>query len=410
MTKRIISLRNVTIIAYLAVITLFSGCEKDPDPIDPGTEQETNIVSFTFVGIDGTATIDKNARTVTAKAKETTDLTTIKAEFTLSVNAIATVNGVTQVSKNTANDFTNPVIYKVTSADGKTTNNWTVTITKEGEEIEETNITITTESGISGECTWILDEYHNISEDSYWRILTISGNGAMEDYQMNHWWDASNPWRQMDVDTIIVNNGVTSIGDYAFTGQIFLKYITIPNSVIRIGSGALGSCWALTDVTIPESVTHIGSEAFAGCDHLTSVTIPKNLKEIGAGVFRSCSELFSEHSSGIESFLPNDSFWKEGKNPFTLDGWYYETYEVSLNGEFTSLSFTFRDKYDELGIEDCVYIETDSKRVYPIQQTGDNYVLDLKDVDILFIKSIRPGKSWTPYSQEITLNDILFHR
>jgi len=97
-------------------------------------------------------------------------------------------------------------------------------------------------------------------------------------------------------------------------------------------------------------------------------------------------------------------------NTIRLDGWYHATRKISLNGKFISLSFTFRDKYDELEIEKCVYIEADSKRVYPIQQTGDNFTLDLKDVDELFIKSIRPGKDWTPYSQEITLNNIMFHK
>ena len=106
-------------------------------------------------------------------------------------------------------------------------------------------------------------------------------------------------------------------------------------------------------------MTHIGSGAFSDCRDLTAVTIPKNLKEIGAGVFLQCGIYSNEQSIEIESFLPNDSFWKEGKTPFKLDGWYRETYEVSINGEFTSLSFTFRDKYDELGIEDCVYVESD---------------------------------------------------
>jgi hypothetical protein len=61
-------------------------------------------------------------------------------------------------------------------------------------------------------------------------------------------------------------------------------------------------------------------------------------------------------------------------------------------------------------IEKCVYIEADSKRIYPIKQRGNNFTLDLKDVDELFIKSIRPGKDWTPYSQQITLDDAMFHR
>jgi len=129
--KNFLNLRNVAMIACLAVTTFFASCDKDNnDPTDTGTEQEANIVSFTFTGIDGTATIDKTARTVTAKAKETVDLTAIKAVFTLSLNATATVNGTAQVSEQTVNNFTNPVTYHVTSGDSKTTNNWTVTITK----------------------------------------------------------------------------------------------------------------------------------------------------------------------------------------------------------------------------------------------------------------------------------------
>jgi hypothetical protein len=120
--------------------------------------------------------------------------------------------------------------------------------------------------------------------------------------------------------------------------------------------------------------------------------------------------LFSEHSGGIESFLPRNDFWREGETPLTLDGRYGGTYTVFLNGEFTSLRFTFHDKFEELEIEDCVYIAADSQRVYPVRQTDDNFLLDLKGVDELSIKSIRPGKDWTPLSQEITLKGMMFHR
>ena len=130
MQKRTFNLRNVVkmTVACLAATTFLLGC----NPINTGTEQDSDIVTFTFTGIDGSASINKSARTVTAKAKETVDLTAIKAEFKLSLNATATVNGVTQASKQTANNFTTPVTYSVTSGDGKTTNEWTVTVTKTG--------------------------------------------------------------------------------------------------------------------------------------------------------------------------------------------------------------------------------------------------------------------------------------
>jgi hypothetical protein len=131
--KSILNLRNVaTMLACFAVsLMLFTGCEPE-DPIDIGTEQDADIVAFTFDGIDGKASIDKSALTVTAKAGETVDLTAIVAEFTLSKDATAKVGSATQESGVTANNFTSPVTYKVTSGDGATLNDWTVTVTKEG--------------------------------------------------------------------------------------------------------------------------------------------------------------------------------------------------------------------------------------------------------------------------------------
>jgi hypothetical protein len=87
-------------------------------------------VAFTFEGIDGAAEIDRDELTVTAQAKETVDLSDITSEFTLSTGATATVDGTPQVSGTTANDFNDPVTYTVTSGDGETTLDWTVTIIK----------------------------------------------------------------------------------------------------------------------------------------------------------------------------------------------------------------------------------------------------------------------------------------
>jgi hypothetical protein len=68
---------------------------------------------------------------------------------------------------------------------------------------------------------------------------------------------------------ITIPDGVTSIGDYAFSSCTSLTDITIPNGVTSIGDYAFSRCTSLTDITIPNSVTSIGNWAFWGCGNLT---------------------------------------------------------------------------------------------------------------------------------------------
>ena len=117
----------IMIIAMFASCDIFTDNPDDPD--EPDTEWEANFLSFSFDGIIDEADIDRNARTVTAKAAVVVDLTSIKARFSLSGDATAKVNGVMQESGTTVNDFTKPLTYRVTSGDGKTEKTWTVTVT-----------------------------------------------------------------------------------------------------------------------------------------------------------------------------------------------------------------------------------------------------------------------------------------
>ena len=119
-------------------------------------------------------------------------------------------------------------------------------------------------------------------------ILTISGTGDMEDYD-----DIDAPWKQYqeEIQTVIIGDSVTSIGDDAFYYCRALTQVTIPNSVTSIGESAFAYCEALTQVTIPNSVTSIGGWAFFRCDALTQVTIGKNVTNIGEWAFSGCISL-----------------------------------------------------------------------------------------------------------------------
>ena len=118
-------------------------------------------------------------------------------------------------------------------------------------------------------------------------VLTITGNGEMDDYYI------FSPWRDSGVKRIIIGNRVTTIGQTAFSGCSSLTSVTIPNSVTTIGGYVFSGCTSLTSVTIPNSVTTIGEAAFSNCSSLTSVTIPNNVTTIGEDAFSNCRSLTS---------------------------------------------------------------------------------------------------------------------
>ena len=105
--------------------------------------------------------------------------------------------------------------------------------------------------------------------------LTISGTGAMSNYHSYYFV----PWyynvRSL-VKTVVVENGVTTIGSYAFYDCTNLSKITISDSVINIGDFAFSRCTSLTSITIPEGVTTIDGSAFSGCSGLSGFFVDEN--------------------------------------------------------------------------------------------------------------------------------------
>ena len=205
------------------------------------------------------------------------------------------------------------------------------------EEEEDESLTLTETSGTCGDaCTYTLSDTG---------VLTISGNGAIKDFEHT----SAAPWYSgsRSITKIVVNNGITSIGDYAFyrcsnvtaitlpksvtsIGYYAIAYctgltkITIPNSVISMDTGAFYECTALktagpvgsdtniqiefgetitsmyqdchlfdnlTEITIPDTVASIGKEAFSNCTGLTEITIPDSVTSIGESAFFSCTGL-----------------------------------------------------------------------------------------------------------------------
>ena len=94
-----------------------------------------------------------------------------------------------------------------------------------------------------------------------------------------------------NITSIIIPNGIISIGSSAFEGCKSLTSVVIPNSVTSIGDSAFDACTSLTNIVIPDSVASIGDSVFMWCHSLTSVTLPDNMKTIPLQMFYNCTSL-----------------------------------------------------------------------------------------------------------------------
>ena len=143
--------------------------------------------------------------------------------------------------------------------------------------------------------------------NSFSGTLNISGTGAMYKYSGSAL--TQNPfYNQTGIKSVVVNNGITGLGDYAFYGCSGIKSVSMPSSLTGIDYSAFYGCTGLTSVTIPNSVTSIGLYAFYGCSGLTSITISGNVKSIGPFAFSKCTGLTSITIPGSVNYISGSAF------------------------------------------------------------------------------------------------------
>lgn len=121
--------------------------------------------------------------------------------------------------------------------------------------------------------------------------LTISGSGAMANYTAKQ----PAPWDAFRESLRVVNieDGVTTVGNYAFHGFSLLTSVVFPNSVGTIGDFAFADCTGLKMLNLGAGLRIIGESAFENCTNLQSVRLPEGLTALGRKAFSRCSGLRS---------------------------------------------------------------------------------------------------------------------
>lgn len=153
------------------------------------------------------------------------------------------------------------------------------------------------------------------------KTLTISGNGAMPDFDFPNgnlapWWNYEalgmltsfgNFKLEGELKKVVIKDGVTNVSNYALFLLPAATQVTLPDSVTSIGRYGIAMCSKLTGMSIPKAVTEIGDFCLAA-NGLTAVTLPDGLQSLGRGAFDTCTSLTNTTLPAAITAVPGKCF------------------------------------------------------------------------------------------------------
>ena len=122
-------------------------------------------------------------------------------------------------------------------------------------------------------------------------------------------------FEDQSIVTVTMNEGITTIGNNAFSGCQTLTTVNYPESLVKIGNNAFWDNIGYSEVNLPDNVEYIGDKAYGNCTKLTNIAFSDKMKDIGTDAFVSCKNLAVEIrcvDGSIEENLLN------GQNVFTV--------------------------------------------------------------------------------------------
>ena len=144
--------------------------------------------------------------------------------------------------------------------------------------------------------------------------LTIGGEGAMADFDSANPIKAA-PWSQLEYTTVNFAGNITHIGSYSFPKSKVGRFLAVghtvrlPSSVTSIGQGAFYGCVYMQDVILPAGLTVLESAVFKGCNDLRYITLPVGVKRIERETFMGCSSMTNIVIQAADlSYIGTDAF------------------------------------------------------------------------------------------------------
>ncbi|MBO7448834.1 MAG: leucine-rich repeat protein, partial [Clostridiales bacterium] len=165
--------------------------------------------------------------------------------------------------------------------------------------------------------------------DIYWSLndegtLTLYFDMDCSDTDMpNFRDDRQQPWYEYQdrIYRIRISEGVTYIGNEAFSCLSNLEEVEIPSSVTKMGDSCFSYCYSLDSFTFPDTVTSIGGGMFFKCDNLQTVHLPAGLTEIPVSMFSYCGTLNKVYMPSTVTSIGNYAF--PGDTDFAYTGYLY---------------------------------------------------------------------------------------
>ena len=175
--------------------------------------------------------------------------------------------------------------------------------------------------------------------------LTISGSGDMYNYSKE-----TSPWYSIksNIKSVVIESGVTGIGDYAFYECMQIQSVSIPQGVTRIGYRAFYYCSLIPEITLPVGVERIEEQAFFICSSLAKLSISDGVKFIGSLAFGNCHHLTEITIPGsVESFGNGPFMYDSGIEKITLlegaESIGYDLFQMCKNLKTVELPSTLRN-------------------------------------------------------------------